>query len=335
MPSLPTVTEIASDATWLVQATDANSGLVRIVRMDAEAYRAASFLDDRMLTQPRETAVLSWADVVAAAPALQRNDARWIFHIGHVGSTLISRLLGELSDVLSIREPRILRDLAVVAADKRRGFAQYIQPLFSRTFAPNESALVKATSFVSEIAPELVPPGQRALFLYATPRAYIASILAGENSVKEMAALASSRAERVAARASLAQPTNAAETAALAWACEITAIEKAAEAIPNEYVEWLDFDHFLADVPGMLGRAAKFFEFDADLARIEEIASGPLIRRYSKALEYDYSPSLRRDLIANAEAANRADIDRALVMLQSAAENSPLLARALDRAKEH
>ena len=36
-----------------------------------------------------------------------RSDARWIFHIGHVGSTLVSRLLGELDEVLAIREPRL------------------------------------------------------------------------------------------------------------------------------------------------------------------------------------------------------------------------------------
>jgi hypothetical protein len=57
------------------------------------------------------------------------------------------------------------------------------------------------------------------------------------------------------------------------------------------------------------------------------------MRRYSKATEYEYSPSLRRDLIAEAEAAHRADLDGALAMLQSAAENSPLLAKALRRAE--
>ena len=56
----------------------------------------------------------------------------------------------------------------------------------SRTFADDELACVKATSFVSEIAPLLVPPGERALFMFATPRNYIASILAGENSVKDL-----------------------------------------------------------------------------------------------------------------------------------------------------
>ena len=47
--------------------------------------------------------------------------------------------------------------------------------------------------------------------------------------------------------------------------------------------------------------------------------------RYSKALEYEYSPALRRDLIAQATRANEREIDAALAMLSVAAEKSPLL----------
>ena len=335
MSRVPTSAEIAEDATWLVQALDPNSALTRLVRMDRDAYRTASFLDDRMLGEPKEIAVLPWGDVAAAAPPNMPTDARWIFHIGHVGSTLVARMLGELPDVLCVREPRILRDVAGVSAEQRLGFTAGLPALFSRTFARNQTALVKATSFVSEIAPELVPPGERALFMFATPRAYIASILAGENSVKELAALAPSRAERVAGRAMLPEPSNAAEATASAWACEMTALEKAAQAMPDRHVQWLDFDRFLQDVQRELAGMAEFFGFAVEPGQLEAIARGPLLGRYSKALEYDYSPSLRWKLIAEAEAANRGDIDRALAMLQSAAESSPLLARALDRAKEH
>ena len=70
----------------------------------------------------------------------------------------------------------------------------------SRTFAADEVACVKATSYVSEIAAALVPPGERALFMYATPRNYVASILAGENSLKELHALADYARQRLAAR---------------------------------------------------------------------------------------------------------------------------------------
>ena len=164
-----------------------------MIAMDREAYRAASFLDDRMLQSPVNAHVVPWPTVEEAMAADLRQDARWIFHIGHVGSTLVSRLLGEIDGVLAVREPRLLRDLTLVQADVRAPYLPSVPKLMSRTFASNEVACVKATSFVNEVAAELVPPGQRALFMFASPRNYIGSILAGENSVKELHALASSR----------------------------------------------------------------------------------------------------------------------------------------------
>lgn len=331
MPSSPTAGEIAADAKWLVQALDADKGVARLVEMNREAYRSASFLDDRMFAQPKPSLILPWAQVAGSVDREMRADARWIFHIGHVGSTLVARQLGEIGGVLSVREPRILRDLAMIPENRRTVLVEPVRKLLSRTFAKDETALVKATSFVSEIAPELVPEGGRAMFMYATPRNYIASILAGENSVKELVALGPSRLQRMAGRAALPGPRSQAELAAVAWACEMTALEGADGAMERCETLWLDFDEMLGDMADSLGRAAGFFGFDS--TNVADIAAGPLMHRYSKATEYEYSPSLRRDLIGEACEAHRADIDRALAMLQSAAQNSPLLAQALRRAE--
>jgi hypothetical protein len=253
-----------------------------------------------------------------------------------VGSTLIARLLGEVPGVLSIREPRFLRDLTAVSPEQRRPMSAAAQALFSRTFGPDEIALVKATSFVSEIAAELVPAGGRALFMYATPRNYMASILAGENSVKELRMLAPVRAQRSASRVNGLDRREASDAhlAAAAWACEMTALELAAEAMADRSIAWADFDRMLGGMAGELGRVADFFGFAAGREQLQTIAGGPLMRRYSKALEYDYSAELRRELIAEAEGRHRRDIDDALAMLREAAEKSPLLARALARSTE-
>ena len=96
MSSAPSPPEIARDARWLAQALDPAAGMVRLVAMGREAYRAASFLDDRLLQQPVDAQIVPWPNVEDAMSGALRHDARWIFHIGHVGSTLISRLLGEI-----------------------------------------------------------------------------------------------------------------------------------------------------------------------------------------------------------------------------------------------
>jgi hypothetical protein len=263
-----------------------------------------------------------------------RSDARWIFHIGHVGSTLVSRMLGEIPGVLGIREPRLLRDLVMSPPEVRKRYVAAAPKLMSRTFAADEVACVKATSFVSEIAPELAPPGQRAMFMFASPRNYIASILAGENSVKELRMLAVTRAQRLASRVTAIGPAHSdAELAAVAWACEMTALEASADAMADRRIMWADFDKMLADMLAALRSAADHFGFDADQSKLGEIASGPLMTRYSKALEYDYSADLRRELIADEVRRLGPQIESALAMLRSAAEKSPLLARALSRAE--
>jgi hypothetical protein len=334
MSSAPTAIEISRDATWLAQAVDPSAGRARLIAMDREAYRAASFMDDRMLQRPVDAHIVPWPQMEEAVASNLRHDARWIFHIGHVGSTLISRLLGEIEGVLAVREPRLLRDLAMTPPEVRARYIGSVPKLMSRSFAADEFACVKATSFVSEIAPELVPPGERALFLFARPRSYVASILAGENSVKELRVLETYRTGRLATRGiNLPPARNDAERAAAAWACEMTSLEAAASGMADCEILWADFDAMLPNMATELRRTVSFLGFATDPRHLNAIAAGPLMSRYSKALEYEYSPSLRGELIADATRRHGREIDLALVMLESAAEKHPLIARALSRAE--
>ncbi len=321
------------DAGWLAQAIDPKARLIRLVRMDEAAYRNASFLDDRMFATQQEARLCPLDEAMVQAVAAGRDDARWIFHIGHVGSTLVARLLGELDGVLSIREPRSLRDLGFVSDEEGGEVAAALSRLMSRTFGADQTALVKATSFVSELAP-LLAPEAATLFLYASPANYIAGILAGENSVKELAALHEIRAGRLRRRGIelSGYDRSDAHCAAAAWACEMTSLEAAAEAMPNAPILWADFDVMLSDMGGWLERCAAHFGFAAPRERAEQLVAGPLMRRYSKALEYDYSPSLRAELLDEAASLHRNDIADALGALRRDRTAIEMLGRALRRA---
>jgi hypothetical protein len=323
---------IARDAHWLAQAYDHGQQLARLVGMTAEDYRAAAFLDDRMFDRQRDVRVLQWDEMTAVAGLT--NDARWIFHIGHVGSTMVARMLGEIPGVLSVREPRILRDLAALPVGQAKNMAPEVAALCSRRFERQDFALVKATSFVSEIAPLLLVPGGKAIFMYAGATSYLATILAGENSVMELHALHDYRAGRMADRVPpMADAANSdAHRAAMAWACEMTSLEAAADAMPDREILWLDFDNFLANPTAGLIQAASHCGCTLPPELAETIVTGPLMRRYSKALEYEYSPGLRRELQAEARQQHGRNIVAALDMLKEAAKSSPLLERALARS---
>ena len=324
--------EIVDSARWLAQAYDAGSDMARFVAMDAGDYRAASFLDDRMFQQQRDVRVLPWPAVEAAMASAGRQDTRWIFHIGHVGSTLVARMLGELPGVLGVREPRILRDLALLPPERREVMASTVRALCARTFEPGQLPLVKATSFVSEIAPLLVPAGGRAMFMFAGARSYIETILAGENSVMELQALGDFRAQRMSGRVPPLETPTDAHRAAAAWACEMTALEAAANAMPDRSILWVDFDDFLARPAELLEVMAGHFGLEASKAECDRIVAGPLMKRYSKDLDYGYSPELRRELQSEARQMHAAGIESALAMLDEAGQDSILLGRSLDRS---
>jgi hypothetical protein len=334
--TVPTPEEIRRDARWLAQAFDPASGLARLIEMDRTAYRAASFLDDRLLQTPVRTSIIPIAELASAMPPEARRDARWIFHIGHVGSTLIARLLGELDSVLSVREPRLLRDLATLSPDERAPLMPAVQALYSRTFDDSETALVKTTSFASEFAAELVPANGRALMLTTSPETYVATILAGENSCRELPVVAASRAARMKARVPAfdTAPDNLAKLAAAAWACEASALEAAAGSLGDRAL-FMDFDLFLDDMSGSLRTLADFFGFEAPDEALAAIVAGPLPTRYSKAMEYDYGPSLRAQLLEQARDEHRQTLPGAIAMLDDTARDAPLLAAALGRIRRN
>jgi hypothetical protein len=113
----------------------------------------------------------------------------------------------------------------------------------------------------------------------------------------------------------------------------MTGIEAAAERMGDRRLHWADFDAMLDDMPAALAHLCGFFGFEASGERLRQIVSGPLMRRYSKALEYEYSPGLRRELLAEARRDHGPRIDSAIAMLEKAAASSPLLASALSRTE--
>jgi hypothetical protein len=338
-PGLPA--DFAADPAWFPFFLDLPTDTLTLVRLDEAALRAASFLDQRALAPTTERRQVPWAAAATAVAAAGARDVQYIFHIGHVGSTLLSRLLGELPGLLALREPLLLRGFAEALADGRWGSGEAarldaLAALLSRRFRPGQRALVKATSFTSEIANRLVPPGSKALFLRVRPRAYIETILGGDASRQELAILTPSRIARLARRCPgliLAHDRlSEADKAAIAWACETTSLARSAAALGPDRVLWIDFDDFLERPAERLHEAAAFLGEPLGTAEADALVRGPLMRRYSKALEYDYSPALRREVLADARRRFEGEIAAALAGLERLGQRWPAIGGVLDRS---
>ncbi len=315
---------------------DVGKDTLSLIRLSRSDYQNASFLDARILTPRTIGRTLPWRQVAASIEAAKlAQSCSFIFHIGHVGSTLLSRLLGANRSVFALREPQILRLFAQIRSEPETqarvwsdgDFEHRLDgclKLLSRTFDVDQTALVKATSFVSELAATMLagPSLPKAIMMFVSPESYLATILGGPNSRQEMKVLTPGRLRRLNRRvgreawrlASLSEG----EAIALGWACETSALADAAQSAGTRVFR-LDFDGFLENPKPNLAAAFRHLDVDATDREVEAILEGPEMRRYSKAPEHAYDAALRRSVLNEARATHGAEIARGLAWLDKAA----------------
>src|SRR5438874_2465213 len=161
MNSSISAAELAGSASLYAQKLDVDRGALFLVRLEPSQYRAASFLDDRILDGAVAIGWVPYAPVEAVARHIIPLPLHFIFHAGHVGSTLLSRLLDEVPGLLGLREPLPLRRLADLhdrqGDDARfRGLLATLLSLWGRGFDGSEMVVLKATSNTGRIAPQLL-----------------------------------------------------------------------------------------------------------------------------------------------------------------------------------
>jgi hypothetical protein len=327
------------------QALDVARGLVLVVRMSERAYGAASFLDDRILGPGTEGAWFTLASAARAAGAIAGpRPLHFIFHTGHVGSTLLSRLLDEAGTVLGLREPLPLRTLAeaqdvlgrpesLLAAAQFEELLELCLRLWSRGYGTTRAVIVKATSSAGRLAPALLAraPSSRAVYLNLRAEPYLAALLAGANSAADLRGHGPGRMRRLLDGRELpVAPLHAlslGELAALGWLTE-TLSQRAAVAAAGARVLALDFDDLLADLPGQLSRVLGHFGLQ-DGAVPARLAGSAALGRYSKAPERSFSRTERDRQLAESRRGHAAEIAKGLAWLDRLAAADAGIAAAV------
>jgi hypothetical protein len=325
-------------------AFDVFQDTVYFIRLSAARYAEASFLDQRVAVQGDEGGWAQWAPVAALAGRLE-GESDYIFHIGHVGSTLVARLLGLSPRVFSLREPVVLRVMAQLAFDlptpespwSQATFDEHLEVfsrLWARTYEPGEKTLLKATSLISEIAAALMArsPASRAIAMTVAPEVYMATILGGPASRLELKTTAQSRLRRLHRRIGsspwrLAEMSEG-ERVAMSWACEMAGLADAAGQFPDR-VLWLDFERFLAAPDQRLAAALNHLHGEAPGADLEAMLASPLFGRYSKGPEHAYDANLRRQVLDQARVEHGLELAKGLAWLDRAGQEAPLVGQLL------
>jgi hypothetical protein len=335
----PLAESLARSPELFPQGLDLATDSLSFMRLSEADYAKASFLDDRILGPQTPIRRVPFAETASAVGETALHESCFfIFNIGHAGSTLVSRLLGAHSGIFALREPAILRVLAQAASNRdnpKWTGEQFdhrltiLLKLWSRTFRTDQRALVKATSFASELASKILarPYAPKAIFMFVSPESYLATILGAENSPRETQMLAPLRLKRLndRFRSNYAfESMSMGEIVAMSWACEMAALNAAAQ-IAGDRIHWLDFDAFLSNPRAALVACFEHLGVRALPDQIKVILAGPDMRRYSKAPEYDYDAQLRADVLNQARSQHGAEITRGLDWLEKSAGRYPTL----------
>ncbi len=307
---------------------DPAHALALLVKTQATAYRAASFLDDRFLLGLADGIWVPIGPLQAAADKIDcKRPLHFIFHTGHVGSTLVSRLLDDLlAAVLPLREPLPLRMLADIA-DTRGDFESYaalLVRLWSRGYTHTEAVVLKASSSAGRIAVPLLTqlPEARAVYLNLAIEPYLATLLAGENSLRDLRGYAAQRGRRLQSRLRSPQAVpaieSAGELAAMSWLVETWAQRIALDALPTRVLA-VDFAGFLHDVPQGIARVVDHLGLSAAPSLLRDISRSQTLTRYSKAPEHSYDAQTRTDILQESRRYNAGEIARGLAWLDALA----------------
>ncbi|MGH8177662.1 MAG: hypothetical protein ACREV5_15505 [Steroidobacter sp.] len=343
------LTRLSASPDLYVQKIDLTREAALVMQFDLTAYRAASFLDDRILIPTAKGLWTPLGRLIEAAELVR--DARpvhFIFHTGHVGSTLVSRLLDETRVVLSLREPLPLRTLAdaedslgqcesLLSHSQFESLRHTLMQLWARGYDETRAIVVKATSSSGRIAGSLLDSqvASRAIYLNVGVEPYLATLLAGKNSSIDLRGHGPVRIRRLQSRltASL-MPLHAltlGELAALSWLAE-TWNQRDAAKMAGERLLAVDFDRFLANVENCMDEILRHFGLSLDPKFLSEIAHSPVLTRYSKAAEFEYSPQIRAEILNESRQRNRDEIRRGLGWLENLAKAECGVAEILNSA---
>ena len=329
------------------QKLDLNAEKVLLVRLDAAAYRAASFLDDRILGPATQGAWLPLARVAESSKRLARgHSVHFIFHTGHVGSTLVSRLLDETGSVLSLREPLPLRTLAdahdaLGRVDSLLSGLQFdnalrlFMRLWGRGYGATRCAIVKATSSAGRLAGPILAGNEdtRAIYMNLRAEPYLATLLAGQNSSVDLRGHGPGRMRRLQSRiaASLAplHTLSLGELAAMSWLAESCTQSDVLRSFAGRTIA-VDFEALLSDVARSMAAILGHFGLPSDPMYLSEIGRSPVLTRYSKAPEFGYTANVRAEVLREARRQHRDEIRKGIAWLEERAKEDAAVAEVVN-----
>ena len=327
--------KLGTDHLVYVHQLNLQSDTLLLVQLEEAELLNHSFLDQRVFRQDMNYEWVGWAEFEALARQLAQENPGYIFHVGHCGSTLLSRLVSAATGTQALREPLPLRAIAMDQAYGRAAMlggdaVQERLGLFERVWSRGSSrTVVKATSICANLMAKL-DPAAAMVFIYQQPEIHLAAVLAGDNALPDLRGFAYYRFLRLQAGGVDLPPLadlTVGELAALSLLAEAVDTDRART---GRAVMMLDFDQLLREPGPTLADVCGHLGLDTGPERCEEAVNGPIMRSYSKAPEYPYGPQVRNDLIADSRSRNGSEITAGMRWIERLAASSSDIGDAID-----
>jgi len=338
--------EIMASPRLFPLSLDPERAAALIIDGNPDFYRNAIFLDERAL-QPGARG--AWVPLDTLWRHMDASDrgylapANFIFHTGHCGSTLISRLLDEVPSVLGLREPLVLRTLA--AGLHGRGFHggsafedlfKRIYLLLGRRYSPTQKVIIKPTSMCNNLAAVLLAqnPANRAILLFVTLEVYLANTL-DKDGTADIDGFLDHRVaslQKVVPDLDL-QPRNLTlpEKTAFSWLTEAAQFHLLSTRGLAPRLSLIDFDRFLDQRAAGLSGILHHFSIPDAAAEVERLLASRLFGFYSKQTGFAYSQDDRMAMLNESRSANRAEIQSGLQFVERMMKTHPDLGEIAEK----
>lgn len=308
---------IAASPELYLLGLDFQTGMGCLVPMTEESYRRSSFLDARMTRPTSQEISIDIRQLAHVARRLPRRPLHFIYHIGHCGSTLLTRMLDEVEGYFVLREPPLLKVLANTARslghsddgirpDDWMEIRNLLLVLLSRTWRAQESAVVKPQSHCNNIMGALLgwAPQSRGILLYIDLESYLATMLRSKPREDTSFFIAPRLQDfrGVTGADSLSEATlSQAEQTTLIWLMQMYEFRRTlSHSERGRQVMPLDFDDLLANPRGGLGKVCDFFGTPLSETGASAALADRILHTYAKSPEIPLNAEWRKEMLDEA-----------------------------------
>jgi hypothetical protein len=309
-----------------------------LVKVSEAELRAASFLDARALKADSRGLVVPLEAFIDAAEQVPAQSFDAIFHIAHCGSTLVSRMLGELPRNLPKREPLAWLGCAYYARRVQvditeRAWGRLLnatQRMLARRHRDGDRVLLKSTSVAANLVPWVLMPDQtrRAVCVTMTFESWLANLLDDADARADVLGRSKQWLQdlhQVTPRQDLVDGLSELETLAACWLAPMRWFAGGMRLVP-ERTRIVTTEQLFEHPTVGLAALAAFLDLHAEVEQIQAVVDGPLLKEYSKAPGVAYDAPAAAAKLAAARERHAADIVKARAFVDGFAPDATISA---------